>query len=166
MVALAFGAASVTTVEYNELSYDHPLVRRVHPSKILLANHLSQITTATPTTFIVPQGGFDVAFSMSSFDHDGLGRYGDPINPEADISASHMVQCVVKPGALFFLTVPIGPDVVVFNLHRRYGSPNVTFLFPIFFLIVGLCVLYFKIQCVGEFISNPCIGISFDLLKM
>eukprot|EP01034_Spumella_vulgaris_P027181 gene27182-33867_t len=42
---------------------------------------------------------FDIAISLSAFDHDGLGRYGDPLNPR----------------------VPIGPDVVVFNLHRRYG---------------------------------------------
>ncbi len=31
------------------------------------------------------------------------------------------VMSVLRPGGLLFLTVPIGPDVVVFNLHRRYG---------------------------------------------
>ena len=29
----------------------------------------------------------------------------------------------VKPGGLLYLTVPIGADVVAWNLHRRYGAP-------------------------------------------
>jgi hypothetical protein len=28
---------------------------------------------------------------------------------------------LLKPGGILFLTIPIGPDVVVFNLQRRYG---------------------------------------------
>ena len=64
---------------------------------------------------------YDAAFSMSSFDHDGLGRYGDPIDPNADLHAMEAAKTVLKPGGLLFLTIPIGPDVVVWNLHRRYG---------------------------------------------
>lgn len=63
----------------------------------------------------------DCALSLSSFDHDGLGRYGDPIDPDADLNAMSAVQDVLKPDGVLFLTVPIGPDVVVWNLHRRYG---------------------------------------------
>ena len=29
-------------------------------------------------------------------------------------------ECL-KPGGRLFLTVPVGPDVIVWNLHRRYG---------------------------------------------
>ena len=43
-----------------------------------------------------------------SFDHDGLGRYGDPLNPAGDIDAMKMVSCVLKKDGLLFLTVPIG----------------------------------------------------------
>lgn len=64
---------------------------------------------------------FDIAISLSSFDHDGLGRYGDPIHPSADIHAMQTTRDLLKPGGFLFLTVPIGPDVVVWNLHRRYG---------------------------------------------
>lgn len=45
---------------------------------------------------------------MCSFDHDGLGRYGDPINPEGDLVAMGTVMDVLKEGGLLFLTVPIG----------------------------------------------------------
>ena len=64
---------------------------------------------------------YDAAFSLSSFDHDGLGRYGDPIDPMADIRAMETARSILKPGGLLYLTVPIGPDLVVWNLHRRYG---------------------------------------------
>ena len=43
-----------------------------------------------------------------SFDHDGLGRYGDPINPDADLEAMQNAQRLLRPGHKMFLTVPIG----------------------------------------------------------
>jgi hypothetical protein len=97
---IAMGAGSVTTVEYNHLTYDHP-----------------DITTTTPQE--LPQiaqekGGFDVALSISSFDHDGLGRYGDPLEPNNDLRAMRTAACLLKPsGSTLIMTVPIGPDVVV-----------------------------------------------------
>lgn len=106
-LVLAAGAADVVTVEYNRLSYDHP-----------------RITTVTPGTLpaVVPADGFDLALSISGFDHDGLGRYGDPMRPNGDLSAMAVARCLLKPGSgVMVLTVPIGPDVVVYNLHRRYG---------------------------------------------
>ena len=65
---------------------------------------------------------FDAALSISSFEHDGLGRYGDPVNPEGDIKAMQKMKHVVKPGGLLFLSVPVGKDTLVWNAHRVYGS--------------------------------------------
>ncbi len=73
-VALAAGAESVTTIEYNALEYYHP-----------------RITTVTNAEWYGAGGGhergerFDVILSISSFEHDGLGRYGDKVDPDADI---------------------------------------------------------------------------------
>ena len=55
---------------------------------------------------------FDAAISLSSFDHDGLGRYGDPINPDGDLEAMKTVQSVLNEEGLLFLTVPIGKHAV------------------------------------------------------
>eukprot|EP00039_Didymoeca_costata_P029710 m.26000 g.26000 ORF g.26000 m.26000 type:complete len:312 (+) comp7758_c0_seq1:237-1172(+) len=104
-IVLAAGAHSVHTMEYNNVSYDHP-----------------QITTSIPSTYNWELEGFDIALSISSFDHDGLGRYGDPVNPIGDLLAMRIANCMLKSNGLLFLTVPVGPDVVVWNLHRRYGS--------------------------------------------
>jgi len=70
----------------------------------------------------LPSGGFDVALSISGFDHDGLGRYGDPMRPDGDLAAMAVARCLLKPQeGVLVLTVPVGPDIVVYNLHRRYG---------------------------------------------
>ncbi|CAI8045483.1 hypothetical protein GBAR_LOCUS25165 [Geodia barretti] len=107
---LALGASHVTTVEYNKLTYSHPL-----------------ITTTTPS-LLETTSLFHTALSISSFDHDGLGRYGDPINPDGDLVAMDTVRNVLEENGLFFLTVPIGPDVLVWNLHRRYGYQRLPLL--------------------------------------
>lgn len=88
---LASGAQHVTTVEYNSLTYDHPDITTLLLSN-LDDNHVH----------------FDAAFSLSSFDHDGLGRYGDPLNPNGDLEAMKIVQSVLNEEGLLFLTVPLG----------------------------------------------------------
>jgi hypothetical protein len=97
---LAMGVAHVTVVEYNLLTYSHP-----------------HISTITPS-LLSPAAQFDSALSISSFDHDGLGRYGDPINPDGDLVAMDTVRNVVKEGGVLFLTVPIG--IVWFCCHDSH----------------------------------------------
>lgn len=64
---------------------------------------------------------FDVAISISSFEHDGLGRYGDPLNPSGDLRAMAEMKKVLKPNGILILAVPVGLDKVVWNAHRVYG---------------------------------------------
>jgi len=77
---------------------------------------------------------FDFVFSMSSLDHDGLGRYGDPISPSGDLFSMRRLQAMLATdkgadNGLLFLTVPIGSDVRVWNLHSRYGPLRLPLLF-------------------------------------
>lgn len=65
---------------------------------------------------------FDSAFSISSFEHDGLGRYGDLINPDGDLQAMIKMKSMIKKGGILFLSVPVGRDRLVWNLHRIYGK--------------------------------------------
>jgi SAM-dependent methyltransferase len=65
---------------------------------------------------------FDVALSISSFEHDGLGRYGDPLNPSGDLRAMSEMKKILKPGGILILAVPIGLDKLVWNAHRIYGN--------------------------------------------
>jgi hypothetical protein len=100
-IALAFGAKSVTVVEYNKLTYSH-----------------SAITTLQPHE-LPDNATFDSVMSISSFDHDGLGRYGDPINPNGDLDAMRQALSVLKPGGRMFLTVPIGKYIDLCGWYSR-----------------------------------------------
>lgn len=71
---------------------------------------------------------FDVAISISTFEHDGLGRYGDPVDPDGDFRAMKEMKEIVKKDGLLFLAVPVGQDAVVWNAHRRYGPIRLPYL--------------------------------------
>ena len=59
----------------------------------------------------------DFIFSFSSLEHDGLGRYGDPINPFADLESVGRAWCMLKYGGIFMLGLPMALDTVVDILH-------------------------------------------------
>jgi hypothetical protein len=81
---------------------------------------------------------FDAAISISSFEHDGLGRYGDPIDPDADLKAMRAMKSVVRAGGLLYLAAPLGADKVVFNAHRIYGRRRLPLLLAAWTLIDSL----------------------------
>ena len=72
---------------------------------------------------------FDVVFSYSSVEHNGLGRYGDPLAPFGDVEAVAQMWCLVRPGGLLFLGLPSYHTQsqrrrachIVWNVHRVYG---------------------------------------------
>ena len=72
---------------------------------------------------------FDVCFSISSFEHDGLGRYGDPLNPNGDLESMNRMKTILKPDGIMFLALPVGPDTLWFNVHRVYGPKRLRKMF-------------------------------------
>ncbi|MGZ3651419.1 MAG: DUF268 domain-containing protein [Bdellovibrionota bacterium] len=51
-------------------------------------------------------------------EHIGLGRYGDPVDPEGMAKACRELGRVAAPGASLFLSLPVGRERVCFNMHR------------------------------------------------
>jgi len=51
-------------------------------------------------------------------EHVGLGRYGDPLNPDGTRLACAELQRVLAPGGDLFFAVPVGRPRVCFNAHR------------------------------------------------
>lgn len=86
------------------------------------------IQTYTPGECARSRLQCDAAFSISSFEHDGLGRYGDPLDPHADIAAMRTMKRILKPGGLLYLSVPVGTDKLVWNAHRIYGRTRLPLL--------------------------------------
>jgi SAM-dependent methyltransferase len=71
---------------------------------------------------------FDLVISISNFEHDGLGRYGDPVDPGGDLRAMAEMRALVKPGGILILGVPVARDAVVWNAHRLYGRVRLPLL--------------------------------------
>lgn len=62
-------------------------------------------------------------------EHIGLGRYGDPIEPEGPAKAAAELARVLAPGGSLFLSVPVGRDRVCFNAHRVFAPDSVMRMF-------------------------------------
>jgi hypothetical protein len=60
--------------------------------------------------------------SYSSIEHDGLGRYGDPLNPYGDLEAMKEFWSLLRVGGVLLLAVPIWEtDSLSQLLARLYG---------------------------------------------
>lgn len=62
---------------------------------------------------------------MHVVEHIGLGRYGDPIDPDGDLRAMHELRRVLAPGGNLLFVVPVGRARVCFNAHRVYSYSQV-----------------------------------------
>jgi hypothetical protein len=116
-IAISRGS-SVTMVEYQKVTSSHP-----------------NLSTLTVEEFEKEELEYDGAISISSVEHSGLGRYGDPLDPDGDLKAMEFLHKKLKTGGLLFLAVPIGKDQILWNIHRVYGRER----FPL--LIKGFEIL-------------------------
>ncbi|RLN86841.1 hypothetical protein BBJ28_00008189 [Nothophytophthora sp. Chile5] len=120
-VCLSQEAASCTTVARNRLIYDHP--------------KLQTFTTAEFEDVNAGRGSgkrFDVVFAVTTLASEGLGRTGDLLDPDADLKAMRELRDLSTPlcaggeketteTTTVFLSVPVGPDTLVWNAQRHYG---------------------------------------------
>jgi hypothetical protein len=66
---------------------------------------------------------------MHTIEHLGLGRYGDPIDPDADIRGIEELKRVVSPGGTLLMAAPIGRAHIRFNADRVYSYDGFMALF-------------------------------------
>jgi len=138
-VCLAWGGKPIT-IEYNKVETND-----------------ERLSTMTVDEWKNNPRKFDVVFSISSYEHDGLGRYGDPINPDGDLEA--MANCrdnMLEDGGLLYLAVPLGGDLVCWNAHRRYGSKR----WPL--LIDGFEVVYSMTCPDGQSRLDKCLAMDLE----
>ncbi|CAF0962235.1 unnamed protein product [Adineta steineri] len=120
---LEYNASNVTTIEYGTIHSD-----------------ISRLTTITPMDFAKKQANgqelFDSVWSYSSLEHDGLGRYRDPLNAYGDLQTMTKITCILKPGGFFFLGLPINvEDSIAFNLHRVYGPIRLPLIYRYYHVV-------------------------------
>lgn len=73
----------------------------------------------------IPDGSIESLSALCSLEHFGLGRYGDPVDPEACFKAFQAIQRVLKSGGHCYLSVPIGKEHLEFNAQRVFYAKTV-----------------------------------------
>ncbi len=110
-MVLAFGGHPFT-IEYNKI-----------------VSRDLRICTMTVDEFALNPSTFDSILCISSIEHDGLGRYGDPLNPVGDLETMAKLRSMLKKDGILFLAIPVGRDALYWNAHRVYGKKRLELLF-------------------------------------
>jgi hypothetical protein len=125
VVALESGAKWTLTLEYNQVDYHHPRMHSHTPEHYWAerrryaernvgsgaegGGHIGGGDMGAGdlggVRFDVGGVRFDVGLSISSIEHAGLGRYGDALEPAADIKAMRELEALVRDDGLLILAV-------------------------------------------------------------
>lgn len=89
------------------------------PAELKLSNLTSKHADLTKLQFTT--NSINSLSCMHTIEHIGLGRYGDPIDPQADITAIKELVRVLKPGGSLLFVTPVGKPKIEFNAHRIYA---------------------------------------------
>jgi len=71
----------------------------------------------------------DSVSCLHAIEHFGLGRYGDPIDPDGHLKGLENIYSMIRPGGTFYFSTPIGPQRIEFNAHRVFSLQYLLDLF-------------------------------------
>lgn len=114
-------------------------------SQDYLVGHLSTLTqvtsvelrplpVATENLFHIRGSVTDLPFQNDSVrslsclhvaEHIGLGRYGDPLDPDGTEKACRELARVLAPSGILYFSVPIGRERIEFNAHRVHRPQTI-----------------------------------------
>ena len=63
--------------------------------------------------------------SLHAIEHFGLGRYGDPLDPDAPFKCLSSLKRVLSRNGRLYLSVPIGRERLEFNAHRVFAPSTI-----------------------------------------
>jgi SAM-dependent methyltransferase len=67
--------------------------------------------------------------SLHVIEHIGLGRYGDPVDPEGSWKAARELTRVLAPGGKLLIGVPVGRERLCFDAHRIFSPDTLLAMF-------------------------------------
>jgi hypothetical protein len=73
----------------------------------------------------LPSASVDSLSTLHAAEHFGLGRYTDPIDPQACFKFMAALQRVLAPGGRLYFSVPVGRQRVEFNAHRVFDPQTI-----------------------------------------
>lgn len=95
---------------------------REFPGKV---EHLHTIVDDATSLHQIPDESIESMSALCSLEHFGLGRYGDPVNPEACFNCFKNIQRKLKKGGRLYISLPIGKERVEFNAHRVFYASTI-----------------------------------------
>lgn len=93
-----------------------------------LDHNLPNITFTQCDLMSPPQDLYEYTDSLSclhALEHFGLGRYGDPIDPNGHLKGLKNISSILKSGGILYLSVPIGPERIEFNANRVFSIQTI-----------------------------------------
>lgn len=90
------------------------------PAPLRLNNFNSASADLTRLGF--PDNSVASLSSMHVIEHVGLGRYGEPLDPDGDLKAIRELCRVLAPGGNLMVAVPVGRTRIQYNAHRIYDD--------------------------------------------
>jgi SAM-dependent methyltransferase len=101
----------------------------------------------------------DSVSCLHALEHFGLGRYGDPIDPDGYVKGFRSLVAMLKPDGRLHLSVPVGRQRIEFNAHRIFdpmtildlATPNLE------------CVMFSVVDDEGDLHRD--IGLQVDTLR-
>lgn len=118
---------SVLSAWVNTIFLDYRPLKSFLPRLVSIAGDILNLPFAN--------GSVNSLSCLHVIEHIGLGRYGDPLNPEGSVHAALELQRVLRPGGRLFLSLPIGRERVNFNAHRIHSPDSVVKMLPLLNLI-------------------------------
>jgi hypothetical protein len=100
---------------------------------------LRPLDVEIPGLEVVPGSVLDLPFADHSLEslsclhvaeHIGLGRYGDPLDPEGTRKAARELARALAPGGSLYFSLPVGEPRTEFNAHRVHDPEQVVGFFP------------------------------------
>jgi len=70
-------------------------------------------------------GSLESISTLHAAEHFGLGRYGDPVDPESCFRYMKALMRVLAPGGRLYFSVPVGVERVEFNAHRVFSPSTI-----------------------------------------
>ena len=100
------------------------------PADLKLSNFTSEHTDLCKLPFA--DKSIESLSCMHVIEHIGLGRYGDPLDPDGDLKAISELKRVLAVEGLLLFVVPVGKPKILFNAHRIYSYDQILEYFSCF----------------------------------
>lgn len=97
-----------------------------------LAARLERLECVAGDILALPfsDGSLESVSCLHVAEHIGLGRYGDPLDPNGTRKAATELARVVAPGGNLYFAVPVGRPRLCFNAHRIHAAETIREYFP------------------------------------